>query len=135
MALENVQQIDIIGIDKQSGEVILSIIDDITWQDEYTHPSLLQDKINNYLRFIENGKLLAAYPDAAGRKIVLKVFITSFQRLKQHFFRRLQKLLLRQDISWHIRLWNLAKKNVKLVLVNLFSFVEHLGFRQRCYST
>lgn len=95
-ALENVQQIDLIGLDKQSGNVIISIIDDITWQDEYTNLSLLQDKINNYLRFVENGKLLTAYPDAVGRKIVLKVFSSSkLSETETAFFSEAAKIIVK----------------------------------------
>lgn len=30
----------------------------------------------------------------------------------------------KQAISWYIRLWNLVKKNVKLILVNMLNLAE-----------
>jgi len=38
------------------------------WNDEGRHLVLLQDKINTYLQFIENGQIEQSYPDAIGRK-------------------------------------------------------------------
>ncbi len=74
MSLEQINEIDTIGIDNATGVVVLSIIDGLDWQDEQNHLEVLQEKINNYLSFIESGDIYNAYPDAKERAIEIKIF-------------------------------------------------------------
>jgi len=73
MAIDKVEIIDLIGIDNQTGNVILTISDHLDWKDESSHLLLLQDKLNSYLRFIESGEIYDSYPDAKHRKIVIQI--------------------------------------------------------------
>lgn len=73
MAIDNVEIIDLIGIDKRTDKVILTISDHLDWEDETSHILLLQDKINSYLRFIESGEIYESYPDAKNRAIVIQI--------------------------------------------------------------
>lgn len=74
MILNHINQVDTIGIDNENGKVILSIIDELNWQDEKNHLQLLQAKINTYLRFIESDEIYSSYPDAKGRNFEIKIF-------------------------------------------------------------
>ena len=58
MALENVNEVDAISTDNEEKKVILTIIDELKWDDEYNHLKLIQDKVNNYLNFIECNRLI-----------------------------------------------------------------------------
>ena len=69
MAVSDKDKIDSIGIDNKFGNVILTINDDSSWRDEYQHLTILQDKINSYLEFIDNGELYKNYPNAEGKRI------------------------------------------------------------------
>jgi uncharacterized protein DUF6572 len=60
--------IDVTSIDKQTGDVILTISDHLDWADTIEHQQILQRKINAYLAFIESGDLLQQFPDANGRE-------------------------------------------------------------------
>jgi hypothetical protein len=75
MSVENTKVVDLVGIDKQSGHVVLTLSDHLPWE-SHEHLLILQDKLNTYLSFIESGELMTRYPDAQGRKpqitIVLK---------------------------------------------------------------
>jgi hypothetical protein len=65
--------IDVIGVDKKTGEVILTVSDHLSWEDEMKHLLLLQEKINSYLAFIESGEILESYPDAKNRSPVISI--------------------------------------------------------------
>jgi len=72
MPIENLEVIDVISIDLY-GNVVLTISDDLKWDDSSKHLSLLQDKVNSYLNSITNGFLYANYPNAKGRNIVINI--------------------------------------------------------------
>jgi hypothetical protein len=72
MTVENTSIVDAVGTDVETGEVRLSIFDHLPW--DTAHLSLLQDKINLYLGFIESGEIYVAYPSAKGRPLVIDVF-------------------------------------------------------------
>ena len=74
MAIEQVNEIDLIGIDIQTDSVVLSIIDGVSWENEHDHLILLQRKISTYLSFVESGEIFSSYPDAEGRLVVIKVY-------------------------------------------------------------
>jgi hypothetical protein len=72
MSIEQQNTIDVIGIDKETNQVILTISDHLEWQ-ENNHLVLLQEKINAYLRFIESGEINESYPDAKNKSVVIKI--------------------------------------------------------------
>jgi len=74
MSLDKINEIDAIGIDNQTEVAVLSIIDELDWEEEKNHLILLQEKINMYLSFIESGEIFDAYPDAKNRNIEIRIF-------------------------------------------------------------
>jgi hypothetical protein len=75
MALENVNEVDAISTDSEEKKVILTIVDELDWADEYNHLKLIQDKANNYLNFIESNELHKAYPMAKGKEIEIEIYL------------------------------------------------------------
>lgn len=73
MAIDKFDQIDAVGIEKNSDFAVLTILDAWDWQDEHKHLSALQSKLNGYLKFVESGQIWVSYPDAAGRQLVIDV--------------------------------------------------------------
>ncbi|MPQ71794.1 MULTISPECIES: DUF6572 domain-containing protein [unclassified Pseudomonas] len=67
MTVEQIGVIDAIGVDKETGELVLTIADHLEWDDE--HLLLLQEKLNLYIGFFESGELLEVYPDSKGRQV------------------------------------------------------------------
>ena len=45
-------------------KLALMIADHLDWENELQHLTLLQDKINAYVSFIESGQIYSVYPDA-----------------------------------------------------------------------
>jgi hypothetical protein len=72
MSVDNSKVIDSISLDKE-GNVVLTISDHLPWDEKNEHLLILQDKINAYLEFIENGELIENYPDANGREILINI--------------------------------------------------------------
>jgi hypothetical protein len=73
MSIEQCDVVDVVSIDKDTGQVILTISDHLEWSDTVKHQMALQTKFNKYLAFIESGEILLRYPDAKDRPIAIKV--------------------------------------------------------------
>ena len=73
MSIEQTDLIDIISIDRLTGETILTLSDHLDWSDSTTHLRLLQNKLNRYLTFVESGEIFRSYPKARNRPIVFAV--------------------------------------------------------------
>lgn len=72
MSLRNLEVVDVISIDL-IGNVVLTISDDLMWDNIDEHLFALQNKINAYLSFIESGNIYQEYPNAKERNIVIEV--------------------------------------------------------------
>ncbi len=74
MTIEQTGTVDIVTVDHDSGDLLLTVSDHLPWDEgEGQHLLLLQEKLNAYLRFIESGELVKSIPDASGRQIVINV--------------------------------------------------------------
>jgi len=68
----NLEVIDVISIDLQ-GNAVLTISDDLIWDENNEHLYALQSKINAYLSYIESGSIYQDYPNAEGRNLVINI--------------------------------------------------------------
>lgn len=57
MSIRRTKVVDWLGIEKGTGDLILTVVDDEDWRDEHEHLELLQEKLNTYLAFIESGEV------------------------------------------------------------------------------
>lgn len=73
MSITDTAIIDIVGVDRESGKVILTIADHLEWADEYDHLTLLQAKLNTYVEFIQSGEMTEAYPSSRGREPAIEI--------------------------------------------------------------
>jgi len=73
LSVEQLDVIDIISTDRETGDVILTISDHLDWSNSVEHQTVLQAKLNKYLAFIESGEVLVRYPDAKGRSLVIEI--------------------------------------------------------------
>jgi hypothetical protein len=72
MSIEDADVVDFISVGA-SGDVELTISDQLDWVDTERHIGLLQNKIYRYLDFIESGELHQSNPAAAGKRVVIRV--------------------------------------------------------------
>jgi len=75
MPIDRTDKVDLLGIDKSTGAVCLTISDHLDWTHEFEHLKLLQDKLNSYLRYIESGEMHTALPGTVGRSIEINVVL------------------------------------------------------------
>ena len=75
MTVEQTQVIDVIGTDRLTGKVYLTISDHLPWDLENAHLLVLQEKLDSYLAFVGGGEVYTSYPDAKGRDFVIKIVL------------------------------------------------------------
>lgn len=68
MSIDQPKLVDSCGINQDEGSCVLVIVDDREWND-WAHLKALQEKLNNYLAFIESGEIYAARSEARGLAI------------------------------------------------------------------
>jgi hypothetical protein len=77
MSIDQRNVIDFIGTRNADGRCTLTISDHLPWDDP-EHILKLQDKLNDYLAYIESGEIYKARPDAKGREIEIEVVCKYF---------------------------------------------------------
>jgi len=67
--------IDFAGIEKSEKKLVLSISDHLVWGEDTddVHLHMLQNKINDYLRFIESGEVNEQFKQEKYCKIIIRV--------------------------------------------------------------
>jgi hypothetical protein len=73
MSLDNLEVVDTVGTERDSGTIVLTIFDAWDWDDQEQHLLALQAKLNSYFRFVESGQIYEAYPSAVGRALRIDV--------------------------------------------------------------
>lgn len=73
MTIEQIDKIDLIGINKEQGYVALTISDHLEWDEKNLKLQTLQDKINAYLMYIESGQIYETYPNAKGKQVQIEL--------------------------------------------------------------
>ncbi len=107
MAVDNRKTIDAIGIDRNSGHVILTIFDEKDWTNTYEHLYFIQEKLNSYLSYIESGEVYTSYPKADGKDFEFSiVFKYDLTRDAIEFLDKFQKIVENAGFSLA---WEVAK--------------------------
>jgi hypothetical protein len=65
----NPRVIDLISLDTESDEVVLSILETRPWGSDPSQLAQLEDKLNSYLAYVLEGWLARQYPQYEGRKV------------------------------------------------------------------
>src|ERR1022692_1380713 len=73
MSIDQPDVVDIVSVDRMTGQVVLTISDHLDWSDSTAHQLLLQSKLNRYLAFVERGEILQSCPNAKDRLGALRV--------------------------------------------------------------
>ena len=73
MSIEQSDKVDGMGIDRARNEFALLISDQLPWNDERAHFSLIESKIGSYINFIRSRQYLETVPQANGLPIHIKL--------------------------------------------------------------
>jgi len=89
LSVDQLGIVDIISVNRETGRVVLTVCDHLDWLDSVRHRTILQEKFNRYLAFVESGEIFQRYPNSQGRSIVFKVvFKYSPDREGEKFLKR-----------------------------------------------
>jgi hypothetical protein len=69
----NPSVVDLITPDPETGEVVVVMLEERDWSDDYPRLKQLEDKINAYLVFVLDGFLLREYPEYEGRQVRIQL--------------------------------------------------------------
>ena len=67
MSVAQLDVIDWLGLEKHTGRVALTVVDDLDWSSEMEHLQLLQEKVNRYVASIESGEAERRLQETTGR--------------------------------------------------------------------
>lgn len=77
MALSNLSVVDATSISNEQKRVILTIVDDISWdttpEEKKKHIKMVETKINNYFKYITSGQVLDNYPESVGYGVAIVI--------------------------------------------------------------
>jgi hypothetical protein len=73
LTVEQRNVVDAIGIRTTDGAVVLTISDHLPFDGGAKRLLVLQDKLNDYLRFIKSGEIFDSYPAAHGRRVEVNI--------------------------------------------------------------
>jgi hypothetical protein len=73
VSVDQVGVVDVVSVDQETGQVVLSVSDHLDWSDSTDHQNILQKKLNAYLAFVESGEIVERHPFARDRPVVFKV--------------------------------------------------------------
>ena len=74
MSIDQKNKVDFISTSPE-GKVVLTISDHLFWDEKNEHLLALQDKLNYYLGFIENGEIFDEYPAAKNNNLTIEVIL------------------------------------------------------------
>lgn len=75
MSVVDLDKVDAIGQQDDDKSIVgMMLTDHLDWEQEYEHLMLLQEKINNYLGFIQSGQAQKMYPDTEIRQYRILLF-------------------------------------------------------------
>lgn len=69
MPLARTHVVDWLGLDKETGHISLTLVDELDWSNEQGHLLLLEEKLNSYLAFIESGEVFERLVEEFDRRV------------------------------------------------------------------
>ena len=102
MSLVDVDTIDYVGVNILFKRVFVGIFDDLDWDDEATHFSLLTKKIDRYTQYVRSGQLLAAYPGVRGYPVIIEyVAMRPMTRAAEAFWKTRETII--RSVGFDVR--------------------------------
>lgn len=112
MSIAQTKVIDFIRLNKENTKVYLTIADDWNWDlkgtDASMHLQFLQEKLNNYIAFIENGEIFSEYPEAKGKPLEIEIYFKTSPSVNCIKFLDLAKKKIENEVKVGFN-WKLHK--------------------------
>ena len=92
--------------------MIVTVSDHLDWHDNLKHQTILQGKLNAYLRFVESGEILRSYPRAKDRRIAIRiVFRFAPDQEARHFLAQVGQIIEGAGIAFGYELFAVSYDN------------------------
>lgn len=72
MSVLDIDKVDGIALNNEEA-VVLLLTDHLDWENEYEHLTVLQEKINAYIAFLEGGQYKEIYPNNIIKKGIIEI--------------------------------------------------------------
>lgn len=73
MSVLDNDKVDGIALNNEEEAVVLLLTDHLDWGNEYEHLTVLQEKINAYIAFLENEQYKEIYPEEIIKKGIIEI--------------------------------------------------------------
>ncbi len=91
MSVVDKQKIDAVALTDDESGIVLLISDHLDWQDEYNHLLVLQEKINTYVTFLEEGQYKSIYEDNVITYGIIEIhFLCDITKKAEEFLQSVQ---------------------------------------------
>jgi hypothetical protein len=108
MAIDDTSAIDLVSVD-DANNLNLTISDHLNWSAAQEHLSLLQEKINTYCKYVENGQLYDEYPQTRDRRPGIEViFFHEPVAPAERFLEKVRSIPEQEGFSFS---WRLYQRN------------------------
>lgn len=106
MTVDQLGVVDYTGVERETGKVVLTIVDQLSWDDVEAHVETLQEKVNRYIGFVENGEIYESYPNSKGRSVAVALMLWYPRPESEYvdrFFAAIRDVLAGIDIEFRIQ--------------------------------
>jgi hypothetical protein len=111
MSVSQPNVIDRVELEKDTGHILLTVVDDLNWVDEDAHIAELQAKLNTYLAFIESGDIFARLREKLGHTVPhtspIKIYVRArhpISELGKQFFAYAQSAFAEAKVALFFKL-------------------------------
>lgn len=73
MSIRDPSVIDFVGSDLLRGRLVLTVADDLAWDDPASHLAALEKKLGTYVSFLESGQVYELHPGGRAQGICIEV--------------------------------------------------------------
>jgi hypothetical protein len=105
VTIETSDTVDIVAFRPQGGVVELCITDHLDWSDATRHATLIQDKVNAYLDFVESGQLGEVQTPGFPARVRVTIVVACLHEppsTSDSFFNRLEEALQKFGIGLEV---------------------------------
>jgi hypothetical protein len=107
MSVRDIDIIDYVYLEDETGTPVLVVSDPLTWKppEDEDHLELLREKLNSQIAFVENGQLCSIYPPYRGGIVRVEVVARhALNEAAKEFYGIAERVMRKSKIDLQFRL-------------------------------
>ena len=101
----NAKSLDAMALDKETGEIVLIMVEPRVWDGSEERMFELQEKVNAYLSFALDGELFDSFPQLVGKPVRLQLdCAVPPDSMTEHFITAVRDHIALQDMKFAVRI-------------------------------